>query len=56
MEDVTIIKNVKCNETIWLRIVSGIDLHVGCVYMLRPDAQPPAGFEAGCSFYRINIR
>ena len=35
MEDVTIIKNVKCNETIWLRIkiVSGVDLYIGCVYM-----------------------
>ena len=35
MEDATIIKNLKFNETIWLRIkiVSGVDLYVGCVYM-----------------------
>ena len=35
MEDVTIIKNIKCNETIWsrIKIVSGIDLYVGCVCM-----------------------
>ena len=35
MEDVTIIKNVKCNETIWLRIkiLSGVDLYIVCVYM-----------------------
>ena len=39
IEDVTIIKNVKCKETIWLRIknLSGIDLYVGCVYMLTQD-------------------
>ena len=31
MEHVTIIKNVKCNETIWLsiKIVSGVDLFIG---------------------------
>ena len=36
MEDVTIINNIKCNETIWLRIkvVSGVDLYVGYVYTL----------------------
>ena len=35
MEDVTTIKNVKCNETIWLRIkiISDVDLYVGGVYM-----------------------
>ena len=32
---VTIIKSFKCNQSIWLRIkiVTGIDLHVGCVCM-----------------------
>ena len=35
IDDVTIIKDVKCNETIWLRIKirSGVDLYIGCVYM-----------------------
>ena len=35
IDDVTIIKNVKCNETIWLRIRirSSVDLYIGCVYM-----------------------
>ena len=35
MDDVAIIKDVNCNETIWLKIEirSGVDLYVGCVYM-----------------------
>ena len=35
MEIVTITENVKCKETIWLRIeiVSDVDLYVGCAYM-----------------------
>ena len=36
MANVTFLKNVKCNDTIWLRIkiVGGEDLYVGRVYML----------------------
>ena len=35
MEDITIIKSVKCKETISLiiKIVSGVHLYVECVYM-----------------------
>ena len=35
MEEVKVIKSVKCNETVWLRvkITSGIDLYIGCVYV-----------------------
>ena len=35
LDDVTIIKKVKCNETIWLRIRirKGTDLYIGCVYL-----------------------
>ena len=35
LDDVTIIKKVKCNETIWLRIRirKGADLYIGCVYL-----------------------
>ena len=35
LDDVTIIKNVKCSETIWLRIRirTGVDLYIGCVYV-----------------------
>ena len=35
LDDVTIIKKVKCNETIWLRIriIKGVDLYIGCVYL-----------------------
>ena len=38
-EDVTIIKNIRFSETIWLRIknLCGIDLYVGCVYMPTQD-------------------
>ena len=33
--DVTIITNVNCNETIWLRfrIRTGVDLHIGRAYL-----------------------
>ena len=35
LDDVTIIKNVKCTETIWLRIRirKRVDLYIGCVYL-----------------------
>ena len=35
LDDVTIIKKVKCNERIWLRIRirKGADLYIGCVYL-----------------------